>query len=403
MGDGERDRPACAECREVVSARLDGEAGRAEIDRAETHLAGCAPCREFAEQAARVTRRVRMEPVGSVPDLADAVSAALDAGGVGGTGGTGEVGGAAGAGAAGAGLGAGATVGLGATGDVAGPGPAAGAGAAGAGLGAGATVGLGATGGVAGAGPAAGAGAAGTGALGPGAGVAADRGATGHNPVGAGAAGGGATGRGAGSGPGATTDLSAAGRAATAGRDSRRRATDLVRLGLGAAAAAQVALVVSGVVTVGQAHHGGGQLAGASAAHLVHESSAWNLALGVAFAVAAAARTRPAGMVPVVGAFVGMLALLSAVDVLAGRVDPGRLVGHVVVLTGFVLLLLLCRLDRGGRGAARRLDDAGTRRLARTAGSASPEGLRLLRSPTVEAVGRPRRVAERVRRLISAA
>ncbi|MGE3286535.1 MAG: hypothetical protein AB7J32_10600, partial [Pseudonocardia sp.] len=139
---------------------------------------------------------------------------------------------------------------------------------------------------------------------------------------------------------------------------SRRRLVDLVRLGLGGVAAGQAALVVSGVVAVDQAQHGGGQLAGASAAHLVHESSAWNLALGVAFAVVAASRTRPVGLVPVIGAFLGLLGLLSVLDLLANRVDPGRLVGHVPVLAGFLLLLVLWRLDRGGPGAARRRDGA---------------------------------------------
>ncbi|MGD9525229.1 zf-HC2 domain-containing protein [Pseudonocardia sp.] len=279
MGDEQRDRPECRECREIVSARLDGEAGPEEVGGADAHLAQCPPCREFVERAARITRLARMAPVVPGPDLTDAVAAALDAAGS---------------------------------------------------------------------------------AAGPSAGSAAA--AAGPTP-----------------GP-RTSEAQGADR-------MRRRLPDLVRLGLGGVAAGQVALVVSGVVAVGQAQHGGGQLAGASSAHLVHESSAWNLALGVAFAVVAASRTRPAGLVPVVGAFLGLLGLLSVLDVLSNRVDPGRLVGHVPVLAGFLLLLLLWCLDRDGRGDAARpagvrgaatgVPGARARRRARRRPGVAPAGRRV--------------------------
>lgn len=221
MGAGERPgRDGCGEYREIVSARLDGEATPEQERHVDAHLDGCAPCREFGERAARVTRLARVAPVRPVPDLTDAVAAAL--------------------------------------GDPPPP----------------------------------------------------------------------------------------------ARRAPRQRVADLARCGLAAVALGQVALVVSGVVAVGQAAHRGGHIAGASAAHLVHESSAWNLALAVAFGVTAAARTRPPGMLAVVGAFVGMLVLLSGLDLVAGRVDPGRLGGHVLVLAGFLLLLALRRADGDGDAAA---------------------------------------------------
>jgi predicted anti-sigma-YlaC factor YlaD len=103
---------------------------------------------------------------------------------------------------------------------------------------------------------------------------------------------------------------------------------------------------VSGIATAGLYVHGGEYPAGGSAAHLVHESSAWNLA--VAFGVTAATRRGPTGVVPVVGAYLGTLTVLSAVDLLAGRVDPARPAGHVLALVGFLLLLVLGRADRGG-------------------------------------------------------
>ncbi|WP_051399994.1 zf-HC2 domain-containing protein [Haloechinothrix halophila] len=66
----------CEECREQLSARLDGEETpglRAEVD---THVAACAACREWQDAAARVTRLARMAVARPSPDLVDAVLAA---------------------------------------------------------------------------------------------------------------------------------------------------------------------------------------------------------------------------------------------------------------------------------------------------------------------------------------
>lgn len=65
----------CTRCREVVSARLDGEASRAEQAAADAHLRDCAPCHQAADRAARVTRRVRIAPAEAGPDLVDTVLA----------------------------------------------------------------------------------------------------------------------------------------------------------------------------------------------------------------------------------------------------------------------------------------------------------------------------------------
>ena len=67
----------CQGYREVLSARLDGEAGDDERAAAEDHLAGCASCRAFADGADRLGRLARVGPADSVPDLTDRVLAAL--------------------------------------------------------------------------------------------------------------------------------------------------------------------------------------------------------------------------------------------------------------------------------------------------------------------------------------
>jgi predicted anti-sigma-YlaC factor YlaD len=203
---------ACGDCRDAISARLDGEDLPGESDRVDAHLARCADCRAFAERAARVTRLTRTRAAEPVPDLTAAVLAAAPP------------------------------------------------------------------------------------------------------PVGA-------------------------------------RRADAIRLALGAVGVGQIALAVSGVLA-GAGHQGTVQLAGASAVHFSHESSAWNLALAVGFLWAAVGGSRLSGLVTVVGAFVGVLALLSVADVVDGRVDPGRLITHGMVVAGFLLLVALRRSTRDGGGGA---------------------------------------------------
>jgi predicted anti-sigma-YlaC factor YlaD len=71
----------CSECRESLSALLDGEEQRGERERVERHLGGCAGCRGYADAAARITRLARTEPVAAPPNLAPAVDELLAAAG----------------------------------------------------------------------------------------------------------------------------------------------------------------------------------------------------------------------------------------------------------------------------------------------------------------------------------
>ncbi|RZT84446.1 putative anti-sigma-YlaC factor YlaD [Pseudonocardia sediminis] len=137
--------------------------------------------------------------------------------------------------------------------------------------------------------------------------------------------------------------------------ERRRRAGVAVRAGLGMVGAGQIALAAAGVLGAAIAGTGEMHMGGASAEHFAHESAAWNLAIGVGFAAVALGRSRlVAGLVPVIGAFVGVLAVLSVVDLIAGRVDPVRLLAHLLLVVGLVLLLLHRRVlrDDGGRAVA---------------------------------------------------
>lgn len=82
---------------------------------------------------------------------------------------------------------------------------------------------------------------------------------------------------------------------------------------------------------------------GAGLAHLWHEAAAWNVAIGAAFLWVAARRGRPSGIVPVLTAFVGLLALLSLLDLLAGQVSAARLASHALLLAGYLVVLAMSR------------------------------------------------------------
>ena len=129
----------------------------------------------------------------------------------------------------------------------------------------------------------------------------------------------------------------------------------------------RVARVLLAVVAVGQmglslgsllavnvastAAHAGMPLGGATMAHMSHEAAAWNLAIGAGFLWVSLQSTRSAGLVPVLSAFVGVLTLLSVVDLVLGRVEVVRLLSHVLVVAGLALVLLLDRRRRSGGGS----------------------------------------------------
>jgi predicted anti-sigma-YlaC factor YlaD len=67
----------CTQCKEALSARLDGEESWAEQLAVDTHVAGCAACQRFGDGAAHVTRLARTAVATQEPDIAEAVLAAV--------------------------------------------------------------------------------------------------------------------------------------------------------------------------------------------------------------------------------------------------------------------------------------------------------------------------------------
>jgi predicted anti-sigma-YlaC factor YlaD len=167
-------------------------------------------------------------------------------------------------------------------------------------------------------------------------------------------------------------------------KKKRPRLSKALRMALGAFGAAQFVLGILqtvGSAGVGHDHDGSSVNPG----HLWHESAAWNVAIGAGFAWIALRRSRPSGTLPMLTAFVALLALLSVNDIAQGRVDTLRLLSHGFVVAGYVIVVALCRpsLDPGKPPAGRQgppwrwrvqLDDT-----APPATPAGPPSLRLIR------------------------
>ncbi|MGC5291222.1 zf-HC2 domain-containing protein [Micromonospora sp. DT231] len=80
-----------------------------------------------------------------------------------------------------------------------------------------------------------------------------------------------------------------------------------------------------------------------SGQHLWHESAAWNVAVGAGFLFVAVRRSPPAGLLPMLSAFVGTLLLLSVNDLATGSVGGERLVSHGFLVVGYLITVLLSR------------------------------------------------------------
>jgi predicted anti-sigma-YlaC factor YlaD len=142
---------------------------------------------------------------------------------------------------------------------------------------------------------------------------------------------------------------------------ARRRLATGLRVALGALGAAQFVLGMAQLTVLQPAGHTHGADGGpvgtiGAAAHLWHESAAWNVAIGAGFAWIALRRSRAAALIPVLTAFVGLLILTSVTDLARGWVDLTRLFSHGMVLAGYLIIVALTRpgLDHGSPPADRR-------------------------------------------------
>jgi RNA polymerase sigma-70 factor, ECF subfamily len=124
---------------------------------------------------------------------------------------------------------------------------------------------------------------------------------------------------------------------------SRYRRWGLIAVGIFqvAIAAAQISGLDFGMVS-----HTHGAMSGE---HLMHESTAWLLALGLAMIVAGIWPIAAIGVAAIVGAYSVALVGYEVLDVFAGEETAARIASHVPLLVGFTFALLVTRERMGAR------------------------------------------------------
>jgi len=68
----------CTQCREAVSARLDGEQSATESSAADAHLATCLGCSQFSDDAAQITKLARSASAVPAPDVSAKIMSTVD-------------------------------------------------------------------------------------------------------------------------------------------------------------------------------------------------------------------------------------------------------------------------------------------------------------------------------------
>src|SRR5246127_1759935 len=120
------------------------------------------------------------------------------------------------------------------------------------------------------------------------------------------------------------------------------------RWGLIAVGVFQVAIAAAQIsgIDFGMVSHTHGAMSGE---HLLHESTAWLLALGLAMIAAGIWPVAAIGVAAIVGAYSVALVGYEVVDTFEGEETAARLASHVPLLLGFAFALLVARERMGAR------------------------------------------------------
>ena len=115
------------------------------------------------------------------------------------------------------------------------------------------------------------------------------------------------------------------------------------RIALIVVAVAQLGLALTQVLGVGSPGHDDTHAVTPGAEHLFNESTAWNLAIGVALLWAAFRSRVTSGLIPVLSGVVLLLGAYSVLDLAAGTVPVARVVEHALLVVALSLLVILNR------------------------------------------------------------
>jgi predicted anti-sigma-YlaC factor YlaD len=105
---------------------------------------------------------------------------------------------------------------------------------------------------------------------------------------------------------------------------------------LGAVALSQLGVVIYLVIRSISGYTTGDHANG----HLFHEGIAWNLALGIAFLIAATRAQRTDGLMPILLVFVVVITAFSIPDLLTGTASVARVLRHLPAVLGLALMYL---------------------------------------------------------------
>ncbi|AOS63255.1 zf-HC2 domain-containing protein [Actinoalloteichus hymeniacidonis] len=119
------------------------------------------------------------------------------------------------------------------------------------------------------------------------------------------------------------------------------RPPSVARVALGLVGIGQLALAIAQLFGF---DHGLGHDA-AGSVHLLNESTAWSLAIGLGMLWAALRTGLSRGMLPVLGGFVLILAIFSVRDLVIGEVELMRVASHGLLVLGLGLLALVRRQE----------------------------------------------------------
>jgi predicted anti-sigma-YlaC factor YlaD len=112
-----------------------------------------------------------------------------------------------------------------------------------------------------------------------------------------------------------------------------------------------VQVVLAGAQALGLSVGLMGEHGMASGHHLVNESTAWSIALGVVMIGAALRPSGAAGLAGVLGVFAALLAVYVIIDAMSGAVTVVRIVSHVPVVLGAILAVMVWRTSSQPRPA----------------------------------------------------